>query len=104
MPYTLSGFKQIENIRHYRFDGVNADRSRQQFVVGVDIELIRRYRIQLQELPLLCRAVLERGEGIQSMIFSEADMQRYADERTTADAEALKRRQGRKEARLDGSN
>jgi hypothetical protein len=94
MLFTLAGVEQIENIRRYRFDAVNDDQSKQQFVVGVDLILIRKHRIPIQELPLLCQGVLEHGTKVTSMMFTEGDMVKYVDARAAADAaaESLKKR------------
>lgn len=81
MHFTLAGFGQIANIRRYHFDGVDDARRTQRFSVDVDLELIHRYRIPIQELPLLCRRVLERGTDVASVMLPESDMVRYADDR-----------------------
>jgi hypothetical protein len=61
--------------------------------VGADVNLISEYGIPLQELPLLCRRLLEGQAKIGMIMFSEADMVRYANERATqAHALAEKRR------------
>jgi len=103
MLFTLEGFEQVENIRHYHFDAVNDDRSRRQFVVGVDLDLIRRYRIPLQELPLLCMGVLERQTNLASTMFTERDMVQYADARAAA-AESPKKGPRRSPAGKRGPN
>lgn len=91
MLFTLAGFYQTSNIRHYHFDGVSDDRSKQQFVVSVDLDLIHKYKIPLQELPLLCRGVLERATKAASMMFTETDMVTYAEKRALAATEPVKR-------------
>lgn len=57
MQYILSGFTQDMGFRVFRFEGVAVDRPRTRtvFTVRADLALIRRYGIQIQELPLLCR-------------------------------------------------
>jgi hypothetical protein len=59
MQFSLTGFSQTANVRHYTFQGVTADQTRQEVTVGVDLNLARQYGISLQELPLLCRRFLE---------------------------------------------
>ena len=65
MQFTLTGFSQVKEFRVFTFEGVAADRSRSAFTVRTDLALARQYAIRIQELPLLCRAVLERHEGDQ---------------------------------------
>jgi hypothetical protein len=88
MEFVLAGFRQFDNIRRFYFDAVGEDRIRQQITVGADLNLIRRYKIPLQELPLLCRRLLEGQAKIETIMFSESDMVRYANKRA-AEANAL---------------
>jgi hypothetical protein len=101
MEYVLTGFKQNLNIRLFAFDGLSDDRSnRTRFTVGVDISLIRKYDISLQELPLLCRHLLEEqtttGTG-RTLTFTEAHMVGHADRRA-ADQQALEQRRVHRKA------
>ena len=95
MTFVLTGFHTFDNIRQYDFDVVGEDRRRQHVTVGADLDLIRRYGIPLQELPLLCRRLLEGLTKIETIMFTETDMERYASERT-AKANALIKRQARR--------
>jgi hypothetical protein len=95
MEFVLAGFRQDNNIRRYLFQGVGVDRKGTEFTVGADLVLVRKYRIPLQELPLLCRHVLEGyGSGqTRALMFSETDMIGYATRRTAElDAAEQKRR------------
>lgn len=77
MQFILIGFKQDREFRVFAFEGIAADRVRSQFTVRADLSLSRRYGIRLQELPLMCRAVLEsREEGGQenTLTFGEEAM------------------------------
>lgn len=60
MQFTLVGFKQDEGFRVFTFEGIAEDRTRTTFTVRTDLALIRGYGIRVQELPLLCRGLLER--------------------------------------------
>ena len=60
MQFMLTGFSELMGFRVFKFEGVAADRSRSAYAVKADMALVRRYGIRLQELPLLCKAVLER--------------------------------------------
>jgi hypothetical protein len=80
--YVLRGFRQVVEFRVFTFERIASDRSRSLFTVRADLTLARRHRVPLQELPLLCRAVLERlnEDGDQrAFVFAEADMRLYAD-------------------------
>ena len=98
MEFIFVGFHQDNNVRQFYFDGVGADRSRTRFTVGADLLLIRKYRIAMQELPLLCRRLLEqRPEGDLTRTFTEGEMLEYMSIRAAAqDAAALKRKPHRR--------
>jgi len=77
MQFILTGFTQDREFRVFAFEGIAPDRVRTQFTVRADLVLSRHYGIRLQELPLMCRAVLEgREEGGQenAMTFGEEAM------------------------------
>jgi len=100
MEFVLTGFRQDNNIRHYAFERIAADRTRTGFTVGVDLALVRKYRIPLQELPLLCCQLLkgqaEAGEA-RTLTFSEQQMLGYVAHREAAQHEAeLKRKAHRR--------
>jgi hypothetical protein len=80
MEYVLTGFQQDNNIRRYAFLGIAGDRTRTEFTVNVDLTLIRRYEISVQELPLLCRHLLEGQivEPHRNVTFTEDDMRGHA--------------------------
>jgi hypothetical protein len=100
MQFILVGFSHDLGSRIFEFTGIAADRTRMGFTVGVDLAIIRRYSIRMQELPLLCREFLERhgqGEDTRTLTFTEEEMRLCADSRATAQAEAaLKRKSPRK--------
>jgi hypothetical protein len=95
VQFILKGFSEVTGSRVFAFEGVAADRSRLDFTVKTDLALARRYGIRLQELPLLCKAVLERKhEGdveTRTFTYTEADMGQYADS-AAARVEAAKNR------------
>ena len=99
MEYVLTGFEQNQNIRLYAFDGIDGVRTRTRFTVSVDISLIRKYAISLQELPLLCRHLLE-GQAAASpdrkFTYSEADMVGFTNRRAAAQQAAEERKVHRK--------
>jgi|SRR5665213_2751306 len=62
MQFILTGFTQDREFRVFAFEGIAADRVRTPYTVRADLALSRTYGIRLQELPLMCRAILERRE------------------------------------------
>jgi len=98
MEFVLAGFRQDSNIRRFNFEAVSADRTRRTVMVGADLNLIRKHKIPLQDLPLLCRRLLEGHVDVAALVltelmFTEKDMLRCADDRAAAvDAAAQKRR------------
>ncbi|MBI3679070.1 MAG: hypothetical protein HY235_01485 [Acidobacteria bacterium] len=100
MEFVLTGFRQDNNIRRYAFQGIAADRKRTEFTVGVDLSLVRKYQIPLQELPLLCCHLLTghaEGGQTKTLTFTEEDMRGYASRRAAAqDAADLKRKAHRR--------
>lgn len=94
VQYVLTGFREDQGSRVYSFDGIGADRTRTAYTVAIDLALSRRYGIRLQELPLLCRAVLERpheDEGQRAYRYTEADMSRFAGEAAARQEAARKK-------------
>lgn len=82
MQFILTGFTQDLGFRVFAFDGVAEDRSRTPFTVRTDLALLKRYDIRIQELPLLCRGLLEHREDSdleRTMTFTEAGMRVHAD-------------------------
>lgn len=80
MNFILTGFTQSTEFRVFEFDCVGPTQPRTQFTVRADLGLIRRYGIRLQDLPLLCRAVLETREEAgeaRAFTFTEEKMNLY---------------------------
>jgi hypothetical protein len=95
MQFSLIGFRQETGFRVFAFEGTAADRTRTEYTVRADLGLIRKYGIRVQELPLLCRGLLERaGEGQQqgTATFTEEEMRLYAHSCTEARNAALQKR------------
>jgi hypothetical protein len=59
MDFMLAGFKEGNGVRRYHFDWVATDRSRRAVIVSADLTLARKHEIRIQELPLLCRRLLD---------------------------------------------
>ncbi len=100
MQYILTGFTQDMGFRVFAFEGIGDDRIRVKFTVRADLSLIRRYGIRLQELPLMCRGLLDRrtdGLDERTVIFTEDDMSMWAKNSLAArDAAAAKRKPPRR--------
>ena len=97
MQFMLTGFTQDLAFRVFAFERMGSDRVRTKMVVRADLALVRRYGIQMQELPLLCRNLLERsdgdnGAGAHTLTFSEDDMSLHAKDRASAKQAAAQRR------------
>jgi hypothetical protein len=71
MQFVLVGFTQDAGFRVFAFEGIGEDRMRTKFTVRADLALIRGYEIRVQELPLLCRGLLERVTQITSEVTGE---------------------------------
>src|SRR5450432_2354183 len=95
MQFILTGFTQDLGCRVFAFEGVAPDRVRTAFTVRADLALIRRYGIQIQELPLLCRGLLEHRDEASvalAFTFTEEEMRIWATARAAAKDEAAHRR------------
>ena len=97
MQFILKGFTPELGFRVFAFERIGDDRTRTEFKVRTDLSLIRTYGIRLQELPLLCRGLLERrdeGEQTRTLTFTQEDMRSHANSRA-ADRDAAKRKSKR---------
>jgi hypothetical protein len=103
MQYILTGFSQDMGFRVFTFERIGDDRLRTKFTVKADLSLIRRYGIRLQELPLMCRGLLDRrdeggeegrdvSKDLRSLIFTEDDMGVYAKNCTAVKEAAAQKR------------
>ena len=95
MQFLITGVTQDTGFRVFAFQGIGTDRTRTEFTVRTDLSLARSYGIAMQDLPLLCRGLLER-RSIESderaLTFTEEDMRTHASNcRAEQDAAKLKR-------------
>jgi hypothetical protein len=87
MGFILKGFTQEMEFRVFAFEKVAKDQTRTEYTVRADLALTRRYDIQMQELPLLCRLLLERSETVDetnTLTLTEAEMCIHAKDCKTA--------------------
>lgn len=85
MEYQFTGFSHNGEFREFAFFGVDDDRNKTPFKVVADLGLSRKYSIAVQELPLLCKRLLERlpeGSGSRTLTFAESDMKMLVASRT----------------------
>jgi hypothetical protein len=97
MQFILTGFTQDTGFRVFAFEGIAGDRSRTVFTVRTDLELSRRYGIRVQELPLLCRGLLElhdEADPQRTMTFTEEGMRLHANHCAAERDAAQKRKSG----------
>jgi len=83
MGFILKGFTEDMGFRVFAFEKVAQDQTRTEYTVRADLALTRRYDIRMQELPLLCRLLLERRETVDethTLTFTEAEMSIHAKE------------------------
>ena len=88
--FFLTGFAQAAGIRTYAFQG-RIDASRIDCTVEVDLALIPGYGIRIQELPLLCRELLQQQtqpDEISAVVFTEQRMRSHAEKLAAARREA----------------
>jgi hypothetical protein len=94
VQFILTGFTPDTGFRVFAFEGIRADQTRAEFTVRTDLALIRKYDIRVQELPLLCRGLLERrddGQQERTFTFTEDEMRIHAKGRA-ADRDAAEKR------------
>ncbi len=96
MQFIITGFIQDMGFRVFAFEHIGDDRTRTKYTVRADLALIRGYGIRVQELPLLCRGLLERrdnGDERRTLTFTEDEMCLYAKDCEAArDAAAQKKK------------
>ncbi len=78
----LTGFTNDLGFRVFTFERLSIEHEdvRTEYTVRADLALVLKYGIPLQELPLLCRGVLEgiAQDGRQDFTYTEADMIAHA--------------------------
>jgi hypothetical protein len=82
MKFTMVGFRDLESVRTFTFEFMRTDRTRGNVIVDANLSAARRHRIMLQELPLLCRRLLDKLDTDEvpptHVSFSESNMVEHA--------------------------
>lgn len=130
VEFVLTGFSQENNIRRYTFQALPAGNHKpagtikKEWTVSADLSLMRKHKIPLQELPLLCKRLVEAQAGDakpadakhgdakhgeskhgetkdDALMFTERDMLGYASNRSAAELAAELKKRAR---RMPSSN
>ena len=83
MSYILTRFSYDAGFRVLTFECIEKDHARTEYNVRADLTLARKYGILAQELPLLCRRLLEQQTDVKTsnLTFTDNDMRVYASDR-----------------------
>jgi hypothetical protein len=93
LNFTLTGFSHDLGFRVFEFACVDDGREQTRYTVRADLTLVRKYGVQIQELPLLCRRLLEASEAPgRSLTLPEADMIACAERETLRNQAKLRKR------------
>jgi len=95
--FFLTGFTQAAGIRIYAFVG-RVDAMRIDYTVTVDLALISGFGIRIQDLPLLCRELLQQQEQPDekgAVVFTEQRMRSHAEKLAAARHDAEHKKQSR---------
>lgn len=100
MQFIMTGFTQEDGFRVFAFERIGEDRVWTKYTVRANLALTRRYSIAMQDLPLMCRSLLERGELVEdhnAIVFTEAEMILHAEQRAAVrQAAALRKKPPRR--------
>ena len=92
--FFLTGFSQAAGIRTYAFQS-RVDATRTDYTVEVDLALIPGFGIRIQDLPLLCRELLQQqaqADERNAVVLTEQRMRSHAEKLAVAREEAEHRK------------
>jgi hypothetical protein len=92
--FILKGFSHDQSFRQFVFEGLDEDHVRARFMVRADLTLSRTYGIHIQDLPLLCRELLEQRavtEETHRFTLTEEDMRRHQADRLAVQSAAAQK-------------
>ncbi|MEI9813637.1 MAG: hypothetical protein WDO18_13755 [Acidobacteriota bacterium] len=95
MTFAFTGFFQDGIYRVFAFETLPREQGLGKYWVKADLTLVRKHNIQVQELPLLCRAVLEsraEADGQHTVTYSAAEMTLHMNARASAEENRKGRR------------
>src|SRR5581483_10310130 len=101
MQFILTGFTQDLGVRVFAFEGRGTARIRSEYTVAADLAAVRRYGIRVQELPLLCRSLLDglnEAEENRSLTFTEDQMRVHANNRAAERETAAQKKKSHRDA------
>ena len=81
MRFLFVGFTDECGFRLFTFSSSDLDRSETRFIVKADLSLVRACGIRIQELPLLCRTMLDkqdRQQPAESLFLTEEMLRGHA--------------------------
>ena len=78
MDFALTGFAPDMGFRVFAFDGIVGGVRQTGFTVRTDLSLARKHGISLQDLPLLCRGLLENMGRQDRVALTFTDDQMFA--------------------------
>jgi hypothetical protein len=95
MIFAFTGFSQQGSDRVFSFELLPRIAGNVAYQVTADVTLARKYHITLQELPILCRTILEGKiptDGSHLVTYSAEDMLAHATARDAAEKNRKPRR------------
>ena len=101
--FFLTGFSQAAGIRTYAFQ-CRMDATWNAYTVEVDLALIPGFGIRIQELPLLCRELLQQqSQPVEksAVVLTEQRMRSHAERLAVARQEAEHKRKSKPLANAD---
>jgi len=82
--FVLNGFSHVLGFRVFEFACLDKAQARTRYTVRADLTLVRKYGVHIQELPLLCRRLLDASEAPEpALTLPEADMIACAEKETS---------------------
>ena len=98
VQFIFTGFRQDAGVRVFAFEDTGKEKTGIVYSVRADLGIARRYGIATQELPLLCRGVLERlgkTDDHQVLNYTEDEMCLHASNCKNARLESLLRKKSK---------
>ncbi len=93
LHFLITGFTQTAGVRTYAFES-RTKAEQVNYTVEVNLALISRYGIRIQDLPLLCRELLQQAKSGEAgaLVLTEQRMCSHAEKLALAREEARRRK------------